>query len=199
MIRVGVLGGAFDPVHIGHLILAETAADLLHLDQVHFAPAADPPHKRGKVIAPASHRLAMLDLALAGNDRLRISRIDLDRPGPHYTADMVAIMAASLEPEDELWFLMGLDSLIDLPNWHAPDRLRRSVRLAAATRPGYVLDWGPLEAALPGIGQQVTLLPMPGLSIASHELRQRVAAGRSIRYLVPDAIRHYIGEQRLYI
>ena len=196
--RAGLLGGTFDPVHIGHLILAETARELLALDHVYFVPAADPPHKQGAVIAQAQDRLAMLHLAVEDNPSFSISHIDLDRPGPHYTVDMVQLLQRQHGDSVELWFLMGLDSLIDLPTWHNPDRLRRLVRLAAATRPGYEVDWTPLEAVMPGISREVTLLPMPGVSIASHNLRQKLEQGRSVRYMVPEAVRQYIRAQRLY-
>ncbi|NOX61558.1 MAG: nicotinate-nucleotide adenylyltransferase [Chloroflexi bacterium] len=198
MSRIGVLGGTFDPVHLGHLILAETARDTLRLDIVYFVPAADPPHKHGQVIAAATDRLAMLEMALADNPNFRISLIDLERPGPHFTADMVELMHRQMEPDDELWFLMGLDSVIDFPNWHQPERIRNLARLAAATRPGYEIDWAPLEAELPGISHEVTLLPMPGVSIASNTLRRRVQHGGSIRYLVPECVRQYILEHGLY-
>jgi nicotinate-nucleotide adenylyltransferase len=198
MLRIGILGGTFDPVHMGHLVLAETARDTLRLDQVYFVPAADPPHKQGQVIAKKADRLAMLELAIAGNPAFIISLIDLDRPGPHYTADMVKLVRERLDPEDELWFLMGLDSLIDFPNWQDPNRIRRIARLAAATRPRYEVDWTPLETALPGIMHEVTLLPMPGVSIASQNIRRKIQHGSSIRYLVPDAVRDYMVEKLLY-
>ncbi len=196
--RAGLLGGTFDPVHIGHLILAETAREQLALDRVYFVPAADPPHKRGAVVARAQDRLAMLHLAVDDNPHFSISHIDLERAGPHYTVDMVQLLQQQLGAGVELWFLMGLDSLIDLPTWHEPDRLRRLVHLAAATRPGYEVDWAPLEVVMPGLSREVTLLPMPGVSIASHLLRRRIAEGRSVRYQVPDAVRQYIARQGLY-
>ena len=198
MLRIGILGGTFDPVHMGHLVLAETARDTLRLDQVHFVPAADPPHKQGQVIAKKTDRLAMLELAVESNPAFNISLIDLERPGPHYTADMVELVRKRLVPEDELWFLMGLDSLIDFPNWQDPDRIRRTARLAAATRPRYEINWSPLEMALPGIMHEVTLLPMPGVSIASQNIRRKIQHGSSIRYLVPEAVRDYMIERRLY-
>ncbi len=198
MLRIGILGGTFDPVHMGHLVLAETARDTLRLDQVYFVPAADPPHKQGKVIAKKADRLAMLELALASNPAFNVSLIDLERPGPHYTADMVELVRKRLAPEDELWFLMGLDSLIDFPNWQEPDRIRRTARLAAATRPRYEINWSPLEIALPGIMQEVTLLPMPGVSIASQNIRRKIQHGSSIRYLVPETVQDYMIEKGLY-
>jgi len=199
MSRIGLLGGTFDPVHFGHLILAETARDTLRLDKVYFVPAADPPHKQGSIIASAEHRLTMLQMAIADNDAFAISLIDIEREGPNYTADMLEIARQKLlSPGDDLWFLMGLDSVIDFPNWHEPERIRQLARLAAATRPGYDIDWTPLEKALPGISHEVTLLPMPGVDIASNNIRRRILHGSSIRYLVPENVRNYIAETKLY-
>ncbi|HIC88581.1 MAG TPA: nicotinate (nicotinamide) nucleotide adenylyltransferase, partial [Anaerolineae bacterium] len=121
--RIGILGGTFDPPHIGHLILAEEAYHQLHLDCVYFVPAGDPPHKRHLHLSPVEDRLRMVTLAIADNPHFVVSRIDADRPGPHYTIDMVRLLRDSLPPGTELFFLMGLDSLADLPNWHDPDRL----------------------------------------------------------------------------
>ena len=199
MARIGLLGGTFDPVHFGHLILAETARDTLRLDRVFFVPAADPPHKIGRIIASAEHRLTMLQMAIADNDAFELSLIDIDREGPDYTAEMLEIARRKLlKPGDDLWFLMGLDSVIDFPNWHEPERIRQLARLAAATRPGYDIGWTPLEKALPGISHEVTLLPMPGVDIASNNIRRRILHGSSIRYLVPECVRKYILETGLY-
>jgi len=199
MSRIGLLGGTFDPVHFGHLILAETARDTLRLDKVYFVPAGDPPHKMGNVIARAETRLAMLNMAIADNEAFEISLIDITRKGPDYTAEMLEIARKKLlQPDDDLWFLMGLDSVIDFPNWHEPERIRQLARLAAATRPGYDIDWRPLEKALPGISHEVTLLPMPGVDIASNNIRRRILHGSSIRYLVPESVRQYIIKQGVY-
>jgi nicotinate-nucleotide adenylyltransferase len=199
MARIGLLGGTFDPVHFGHLILAETARDTLRLDKVYFVPAADPPHKRGNVIARADDRISMLQMAIDDNEAFAISLIDVERKGPDYTAEMLEIARKKLlQPEDDLWFLMGLDSVIDFPNWHEPERIRQLARLAAATRPGFDIDWRPLEKALPGISHEVTLLPMPGVDIASNNIRRRILHGSSIRYLVPECVRQYILQTGLY-
>ena len=199
MARIGLLGGTFDPVHFGHLILAETARDTLRLDKVYFVPAADPPHKRGNVIARADDRISMLQMAIDDNEAFAISLIDVERKGPDYTAEMLEIARKKLlQPEDDLWFLMGLDSVIDFPNWHEPERIRQLARLAAATRPGFDIDWRPLEKALPGISHEVTLLPMPGVDIASNNIRRRILHGSSIRYLLPECVRQYILQTGLY-
>jgi nicotinate-nucleotide adenylyltransferase len=196
--RVGLLGGTFDPIHIGHLILAEEARDQLNLSVVYFVPAGDPPHKQGRRLAPVEDRLRMIALAIAGNSAFRLSRVDADRPGPHYTLDMVRIFQDQLPPGGELYFLMGYDSLAELPTWHQPAELVAACRLVALTRYDVPLDWPYLESRLPGIRAKVTLLDMPELEIASHQLQQRVRHGRSIRYLLPDEVERYIRRTGLY-
>jgi nicotinate-nucleotide adenylyltransferase len=196
--RVGVLGGTFDPIHLGHLILAEEARDQLDLSVVHFVPAGSPPHKQGRRLAPVEDRLRMIDLAIAGNDRFRSSRADADRPGPHYTLDMVRIFHAQLPPGGELYFLMGYDSLAELPTWHRAPELVAACHLVALTRHDVPLDWDYLESRLPGVRQRVTLLDMPELEIASHQIQERVRDARTIRYLVPDEVCGYIADHGLY-
>jgi nicotinate-nucleotide adenylyltransferase len=196
--RLGILGGTFDPIHIGHLILAEEARDLLGLDQVLLAPAADPPHKREQGKSLATHRIKMVELAIADNPHLALSRIDVDRPGPHYTLDMMRLLQAQHGPGVEFFFLMGLDSLVDLPTWHRPAELMQQCRLIAFSRPDADFDWTVLEAALPGVRQRVGLLPMPLMQISSRDLRQRAQQGRPLRYQVLPQIEQYIHEQRLY-
>ncbi|OIO97431.1 MAG: nicotinate (nicotinamide) nucleotide adenylyltransferase [Anaerolineae bacterium CG2_30_64_16] len=198
MQRIGVLGGTFDPIHVGHLILAEEARDQLGLSVVHFVPAGDPPHKQGRRLAPVEDRLRMIERAIEGNSDFRASRVDADRPGPHYTLDMVRIIQRQLEPGSELYFLMGYDSLAELPTWHRAAELVAACRLVALTRYNVPLDWDYLEGALPGIRERVTLLDMPELEIASHQIQERIRAGRSTRYLVPEAVRLYIETHGLY-
>jgi len=197
-LRVGVLGGTFDPVHMGHLILAEEARDQLDLSVVHFVPAGDPPHKRDRRLAPVEDRLRMIELAIAGNAQFQASRADADRSGPHYTIDMVRGFQGRLPTGGELYFLMGYDSLAELPTWYQPDQLIAACRLVALTRYNVPLDWSHLEASLPGIGKRVTLLDMPELEISSHQIQQRVRDGRSIRYLVPEHVCGYIRDHSLY-
>jgi nicotinate-nucleotide adenylyltransferase len=196
--RIGVLGGSFDPIHIGHLILAEEARDLLKLELIYFVPAGAPPHKTGRRQAPVEDRLRMVELAIASNPSFQVSRVDADRPGPHYTIDMVHIIQGQLPQGCELYFLMGFDSLADLPKWHEPAKLIATCHLVALTRHDITVDWAALEAALPGIRQRVTILDMPELEIASHQLQARIRDGRSIRYLVPDEVGAYIREKGLY-
>jgi nicotinate-nucleotide adenylyltransferase len=198
ILRVGILGGSFDPPHIGHLILAEEARDQLGLDKVLFAPAGQQPLKQGQVITGVDHRVRMTELAVSDNPSFELSRGDVDRPGPHYTVDLIGIIAAQLPSDAELYFLMGFDSLRDLPKWRDPEKLIRAAHLVALTRPDVPIDWDALEAALPGVRERVRLLDMPELEIASRDLRERVRNRRSIRYMVTDAVRAYIEEKGLY-
>ena len=196
--RIGVFGGTFDPIHIGHLILAEEARHQLRLDRIVLAPAGDPPHKPDSPISPLHHRLAMCRLAVAGDSEISISLIDAERPGPHYTSDMLRLLRKSAGSETQLFFLMGLDSLRDLPTWHEPEWLVHNCRLVALRRHDVKIDWAKLEAELPGVRERVIVLDMPELDIASSDLRERVRAGKPIRYQVPREVERYIGEQGLY-
>jgi nicotinate-nucleotide adenylyltransferase len=196
--RVGVFGGTFDPIHIGHLILAEEAWFQLALDQVILVPAGDPPHKQGRRLSPVEDRLRMCELAAAGIDYLTISRIDADRPGPHYTVDMVRILRDQLSPATDLYFLMGMDSLRDLPTWYHASWLVENCKLVALSRHDVTIDWAPLETALPGIRDRVVILDMPELEIASHAIQERVRTGRPIRHQVPRAVEEYIYTHGLY-
>ncbi len=196
--RIGILGGTFDPIHIGHLILAEEAWFQLQLDRVYLAPAGDPPHKAGRQLAPVRDRLCMAELATAESDHVIISRVDADRPGPHYTSDMVRLVQAEAGPNTEIYFLMGMDSLRDLPTWHEAAWLVEHARLVALSRHDVELDWEALEAALPGVRDRVIILDMPELEIASHVIQQRVRNGQPIRHMVPRAVEAYIQKHNLY-
>lgn len=198
MSRRGVLGGTFDPIHLGHLVAAQEALEHLSLDRVVFVPAGEPPHKQGRPLSAVGHRLRMLELGLEGNERFQISPIDLERPGPHYSADTVEILAREWGPEMEIWFIMGMDSLRDLGSWHEPQRLIRTARLAVAERPGVQLDLHRLQHEIPGLMERLHFLPIPEVEISSSDLQARVAEGRSIRYMVPDKVEAYIREQGLY-
>jgi len=198
VLRVGLLGGSFDPPHIGHLLLAEEARDQLGLSEVRLAPAGRPPHKLELDMTPVADRVRMTELAIADNPSFRLSRVDADRPGPHYTIDMVKLVRDQLPPDAELYFLMGFDSLRDLPKWREPAQLIRAAHLVALTRPDIPIRWESLEEQLPGVRERVTLLDMPELEIASRDLRERVRKGRSIRYMVTEPVRMYIEERGLY-
>jgi nicotinate-nucleotide adenylyltransferase len=196
--RVAIFGGTFDPIHIGHLILAEEAHFQLALDQVYLVPAGDPPHKQDRKLTSVPHRLTMCELATADIDYISISRIDADRPGPHYTADMVRLMRQDVGPETQLFFLMGMDSLRDLPSWREAAWLVENCTLVALSRHDVTLDWAKLEAGLPSIRERVIILDMPELEIASHQIQQRVRSGHPIRHQVPRLVEGYIHKHMLY-
>lgn len=195
--RIGVFGGTFDPVHLGHLILAGELRHALALDRVLFVPAGRPPHKTGQAIGDDAHRLAMLRLALADDPAFAISTVDLDRAGTSYTADLLAILHRALAPA-KLFFLMGEDSLRDLPTWREPERIAALAELGVATRPGVAIDLEAVLRAVPAARGRVHLVPMPPIGIASHDLRRRIRAGEPIRYLVPAAVETYIADSDLY-
>jgi nicotinate-nucleotide adenylyltransferase len=196
--RIGIFGGTFDPIHLGHLILAEEARAQLKLDAIYFVPAGDPPHKQDRNVTWVEHRMRMVELATAESDYFWVSRVDADRNGPHYTVDMLRLLQEQLTTQAELYFLMGLDSLRDLPHWHNPHWLVSQCRLVALSRHAVTLDWPTLEAALPGLCQQVIILDMPEIEISSSDLRLRVQAGRPIRYQVPRPVEAYIYKYELY-
>jgi nicotinate-nucleotide adenylyltransferase len=192
--KVGVLGGTFDPVHLGHLVLAEQARAELELDLVLFVPAGEPWRKSHRVITHGADRLEMLRRAVEGNDGFGISSVELTREGPTYTADTLQELAAE-RLDDAFWFIVGADALADLPNWHEPARIVRHARLAVAPRGD---EAEPVLPEIPGIAGRVDRFTMPRIEVSSTDLRARVAAGRSVRYLVPEAVRAYIEAHGLY-
>lgn len=193
--NIGILGGTFDPVHVAHLVLAEQARDQLALDQVLFIPAGDPWRKGHRAITPAEHRLKMLRLAIEGNDAFAISDVELRREGPTYTADTLEALAGE-RLDDAFWFILGADALADLPNWREPERIVKHAMLAVAPRDVREVDAAELN--IPALVGRLQLFDCPRLAISSTEIRERVAAGRSIRYLVPDAVANYIEKHGLY-
>ena len=196
MQRIGILGGTFDPPHIGHLVLAQYALDALKLASVLFVPAADPPHK-DQLRYGIDHRLPMLELAVAGNDAFVISRVDVDRPGPHYTVDMVRILQEQ-QPDTEFYFLMGGDSLHHLPQWYHPLELIALCKLAVMARPGGEITAELTARLLPGLTERIVVIDSPMLGFSSTEIAERLEAGKSVRYLVPDSALSYIQDHRLY-
>jgi nicotinate-nucleotide adenylyltransferase len=197
--RLGVFGGTFDPPHYGHLAAAEEAGEAFRLARVLFVPTGQPPHKPGAPVTPAAHRVAMTELAIADNPRFALSRVDVDRPGPSYTVELLALLHAEHGPDAELYFVVGMDMLASFLTWCEPARVIAQCHLVAVTRPGYApVDVAALEQALPEARGRVHLLPAPGLDIAGTELRARIAAGRSIRYLVPPPVAGYIRQHGLY-
>jgi nicotinate-nucleotide adenylyltransferase len=199
--RLGLFGGSFDPVHYGHLLLAECCRETLRLDEVWLMPAAVPPHKRERVLAPAKHRLQMLELALAGHEQILVSSLEIDRGGVSYTVQTLATIREA-KPQAETYLLMGADSLRDLPTWREPARICELsipavVRRGGASEP----DFGILaELVSP---QRLALIraaqvEMPLVELSSTDLRRRAAAGQSLRFRTPRAVEKYIETHKLY-
>jgi nicotinate-nucleotide adenylyltransferase len=202
MRRIGVFGGTFDPVHIGHLILAEQCREAARLDQVWFVPAGNPPHKQDHNVAHFEQRAEMIELAAAGYPPFRVEPIEHERQGLTYTADTLEALKER-HPGDELFLLIGSDALNDLPGWYEPRRIIASAALLVMMRANYpAKNVSDLRAALnlpADAPMHVEYVPMPPLiDISSSDLRRRVAEGRSIRYLVPRAVECYIAEKKLY-
>jgi nicotinate-nucleotide adenylyltransferase len=195
--RIGVLGGTFDPVHNGHLYIANALRAALGLEHIIWVPAGRPPHKTGQIVSKDRDRLAMLELALAGSATDEISMIDIDRSGPSYTADTLEILAERFTPV-RLFFLMGEDSLRDLPIWHEPDRLLRVAELAVAARPGVDADLESVARQIPAVQGRVHVVPTDEIAISSSEVRRRVRENQSIRGLVPAPVVAYIRDHELY-
>lgn len=195
--RLGLLGGTFDPPHNGHLFIARAARDQLHLDRVMFAPAGVQPLKQDRYVTPADQRAAMVALAMVGEPGFELSRIDLDRPGPHYTVDLLKLAAVQY-PGAQWWFIVGGDSLGDFLRWRDPHRLIEMARLAVVRRSGAEPDWSALDAALPALRSRIDWIAAPPIDVSAHEIRRRVRAGESIEACVPPAVARYIVEKKLY-
>ena len=198
--KIGVLGGTFDPIHLGHLIVAEEARARLNLTQTLFVPAGQPWLKTNNVISPAEHRVEMIRLAIADKPYFKLSTMEIERPGPTYTVDTIAALKGQLSPGAELFFILGWDNLIQLPQWREPSRLVKMCHLVAIPRVVYPTpDLASLEAAIPGLSQRVILLDKPWIDINASVIRQRVAQGLSISHLVPEPVERYIKQHRLYV
>jgi len=199
--RVGVLGGTFDPPHLGHLILAQEALQALGLSKVLFVPAGEPWRKAGRELSPRDHRLAMVRLAVGANPGLAVSTAEVDRAGPSYTAATLAELREQFDSETELFFIMGADSLADFPHWHQPLRILQLARLAVAER-APLGDEGFAEGMSDELAEtlreRVVWLPMPLIAISASAVRERVSRGLSIHYWVPEAVEEFIGSHRLY-
>lgn len=195
--RIGIFGGTFDPVHVGHLIAASDLHAALSLDRVLFVPAGRPPHKSSAEISEDRHRLAMLELAIAGNPAFAIDTADLDREGPSFTVDLLRHLQERL-PSADLWFLMGEDSLRDLPSWRDPDGICRQARIGVARRPGIDVDLAAIFAAVPEAQGRIDLVDSPLIGISATDLRRRIASGLPVTYQVPAAVERYILDEGLY-
>ena len=197
--RVGVLGGTFDPIHSGHLVIAEEARLKLELTRVIFIPTGQPWLKTNRDITPAVHRTEMVKRAIAGNASFELLTVEIDRPGSSFSVDTVAALQQQSGGGAKIFFLVGWDSLAELPQWHEPARLIQLCKLVAVTRPGSSrpdLKW--LEKSIPGITKSVVWLDIPPINISSSDIRDRVAQGLSIHGLVPDSVENYIKENKIY-
>ncbi len=192
--RIGVLGGTFDPIHIAHLATGEQVRARLELEEVVFVPAGEPWMKAGAPLSPARHRLDMTRLAVAGNPFFRASSVEVDRSGPSYTVDTLEALAGEYGPGVELFFIMGADALADFQRWKSPRRILELAKLAVVSRPGFNPEISPLSAAPGG----VVMVETDDLAISATEIRRRVAAGESVRYLVPDRVYRHILDNGLY-
>jgi nicotinate-nucleotide adenylyltransferase len=196
--RLGVFGGSFDPPHVAHLILAQEACNQLGLDQVLWVLTPDPPHKRSRRLTPAAIRYQMLALALQGNPVFVASRIDIDRPPPQYAVDTLHLLAQEY-PQAELVYLIGGDSLRDLPTWRRPaEVIAASDAIGVLRRPRVRIDLDRLEAQLPGLSSIIRWIEAPRLDISATQIRRLVGAGKAFRYYVPDVVHTFIVEKRLY-
>jgi nicotinate-nucleotide adenylyltransferase len=201
--RLGVFGGTFDPIHYGHLAIAEEAREVLGLEQVLFVPAARPPHKQDRPTSPAEDRAAMVGLAIADNPAFGLSRIELDRPGLSYTVDTIRALREQLDGGGEaggveLWFVCSVEAVREMPTWHEPRELVRLCRFAVAPRPGVARPSRRWLTEQLGTAEPFVFLDGPHVGISASEIRARAGAGRSIRYLVPPPVAAYVAAHRLY-
>lgn len=190
------MGGTFDPLHYGHLVIAEMARAELGLERVVWLPAGDPPHKDRRCISPQEHRYAMTLLATAEHPAFEVSRLEMEREGPSYTLLTVEHFRREY-PEAELYFIVGADSILEILTWHRHAELVRACRFAAATRPGY--DLAQMRTVLPpDYLERIDPIVTPGVDVSSTELRERLRTGRSVRYLVPEPVEAYVRKHQLY-
>jgi nicotinate-nucleotide adenylyltransferase len=198
--KIGVLGGTFDPVHNGHLEIAQQAMYRLGLSKVLFVPANEPPLKGRPDVLPAEHRVKMVERAVQDRYGLDISKVELEREGPSYTVDTLNILKGELNSRDEIYFILGWDSLLELPQWKDPEEVVKLCRLVAFPRPAVEKpDLKKLEGLIPGLYRRLIMLQIPPIAINSTDIRSRVAQGLSIKGLVPQSVLQYINDNGLYL
>lgn len=200
--RIGILGGTFDPVHYAHLAIAEEVYCALDLTRVLFVPAGQPPHKIGEQITPVEHRVAMLELAIRANPHFSLSLVDVEREGPSYTVDTLRLLRREWGPDASFYFVVGGDSLRDLPTWYDPAGILDQATIVALMRPGYTdvsAERAKLATRLPALEHRLLVVEGPRMDLSSTELRRRVATGRPIKYQTPDEVEDYIRCHRLYL
>ena len=196
--RIGIFGGTFDPPHVGHLILAEECRTQLDLDKLMWVLTYQPPHKMDQFISPVEKRIELVNLAISDNPGFELSRVDIDRPGPHYSVDTVLLLRKQF-PHDELFYLMGGDSLHNLPGWHQPQRFVDACDgIGVMHRHEDQIDLDTLEKQLPGITAKIHLIEAPILEVSSHQIRQRILAGEGYRYYMSEKVYQLVEEMHLY-
>ena len=197
--KVGIMGGTFDPIHIAHLIIAEQARTQLALDRVVFIPAGEPWMKGEHTVTEAARRVDMVKMAISSNEAFSLSLSEVERSGPTYTVDTLEQLLGELGYDTELFLLLGWDSLAEMIAWKAPYRVSKMATVVAFPRPGFNKPGiEVLERAMPGIAERIVFMDAPCLEISSTGIRKRIAEGGSVRYLVPDAVGQYIADNRLY-
>ena len=198
--KVGVMGGTFDPIHLGHLATAESVREIFQLDEILFIPAARPPHKVEKNVTPELHRLMMTFLATKSNENFQVSPMEILRDGLSYTLETVNELHKKLGSSTDLFFIIGADSLRDLPTWYQSRELVKRCHFIATTRPNVEVDFAALKKFFGKLGtQKIHQVATPGIEISSTEIRRRVKAGLSIKYLVPEVVEEYIAKENLYL
>ena len=197
--RVGIFGGTFDPIHMGHLIVAETIMDEFHLDKVVFIPAAVPPHKLDRQISPAKHRYMMTMLATCSNPRFQVSDMEMHRQGPSYSRDTLAQLLKEHGRDTEFYFIVGADSVENLHTWNRIDELLTMCHFIGASRPGCMPDMEKIAQRFGSLAEKIHCLETPELEISSTEIRHRVGQKRTIRYIVPETVEQYIYKEKLYL
>jgi len=198
--NIGVLGGTFDPIHNGHLIVAEEARARVNLAETLFVPAGQPWLKTDRPISAVEHRVEMVRLAIADKPYFKLSTVDIERADASYTIDTIADLQGQIGAEDELFLILGWDSLAELPQWHEPSQLITMCRLVVVPRPGYPRPkLKKLEASIPGLSQRVMFMEGPEIDISASLVRERVAKGLYVRHLVPEPVNRYIKQHKLYV
>lgn len=195
--RLGIYGGTFDPIHYGHLLLAERCREALHLDEIWFIPAGNPPHKQGRTMTPGRERLAMVEFAVSGFPEFRVSRMEIERAGPHYTIQTLEKVIES-DSSREVFLLMGADSVAELTTWRDPERLLALAQVVAVNRAGDQPDLSHVSALLESTGRIIRTVEMPAMGISASDIRARVASGKSIRFLTPRPVEMYVKQHKLY-
>ena len=195
--RLGIYGGTFDPIHYGHLLLAERCREQLQLDEVWFIPAGTPPHKLGRVTTPARARADMIEFAVSGFPEFKVSRIEMERGGPSYTVQTLEQLRTA-DPSRELFLLMGADSIAEFATWKDPARILELSQVVGVNRAGDVPNLLSLHALLEQTGRSVQIIDMPAMGVSASEIRSRVARGQSIRFLTPRPVEMYVRQHKLY-